>query len=197
MTNNQFNKAVHFGFHWLVVPAIAVIMTLWPTLSSGLEQLQTDAGDTLLNLYFLEHAYQHFTGPNLLSPDHYWSPNFFWPIKDTLSWSDHLLGPSVLYGAFRLLINPYQSYVGWLCITLTLNYISIRLAIQRIASTTSATWLSIIALVTTFSPAIMQQLGHPQLLSLFLIGPILILCHRLIHKPHGLPASTIWNKTTG
>ena len=183
MTNNQFNKAAHFGFHWFVVPAIAVIMTLWPTLSSGLEQLQTDPGDTLLNLYFLEHAYQHFTGQNLLSPDHYWSPNFFWPIKDTLSWSDHLLGPSILYGAFRLLINPYQSYVGWLCLTLALNYTSIRLAIQRIASTTSATWLSIIALATTFSPAIIQQLGHPQLLSLFLIGPTLILCHRLIHKP--------------
>ena len=183
MTNNQFKRAAHFGIHWLIVPAIAVIMTLWPTFSSGLEQLQTDPGDTLLNLYFLEHAYQHFSGLNLLTPDQYWSPNFFWPIRDTLSWSDHLLGPSVIYGAFRLLVNPYQSYVAWLSLTLALNYISIRLATQRIASTTSATWLSIIAVATTFSPVIIQQMGHPQLLSLFLVGPILVLCHCLINEP--------------
>ena len=183
MINNQFIKAAQFGLHWLFVPAIAVTMTLWPTLSSGLEQLQTDPGDTLLNLYFLEHAYQHFTGSNSLNPGQYWSPIFFWPIKNTLSWSDHLLGPSVLYGAFRFILNPFQSYVAWLSLTLGLNYISIRVATQRIASTTSATWLSIIALTTAFSPAITQQLGHPQLLSLFLIGPILLLCHRLIHEP--------------
>ena len=182
MTNKQFIKAAHFGLHWLLIPAIAVTMTLWPTLSSGLEQLQTDPGDTLLNLYFLEHAYQHFTGSNIIRPDQYWSPIFFWPIKNTLPWSDHLLGPSVLYGVFRFLLDPFQSYVSWLSLTLTLNYISIRIATQRIASTTSAIWLSIIALATAFSPAIIQQLGHPQLLSLFLIGPILLLCHRLIHE---------------
>lgn len=183
MNNQQFNKAAHFGLHWLLVPGIAVIMLLWPTFSSGLEQLQTDPGDTLLNLYFLEHAYQHFTGSTIFRPDHYWSPDFFWPIKNTLSWSDHLLGPSALYGAFRFAFDPFQSYVAWLSLTLILNYLSIRMAAQRIAPTAAATWLSIIALSTAFSPAIIQQLGHPQLLSLFLIGPILLLCHRLIHEP--------------
>lgn len=183
MNNKQVTQAACFGLHWLLIPAIAVTMTLWPTVSSGLEQLQTDAGDTLLNLYFLEHAYQHFTGSTILNPDQYWSPNFFWPIKNTLAWSDHLLGPSVLYGAFRFLLDPYQSYVAWLSLTLTLNYLSIRMAAQRIAPTAAATWISMIALVTAFSPAIIQQLGHPQLLSLFLIGLILCLCHRLIHEP--------------
>ncbi|QNJ18525.1 putative membrane protein [Synechococcus sp. A18-25c] len=192
MINIQIIKAAHLVLHYLIVPAIAVTMTLWPTLSSGLEQLQTDPGDTLLNLYFLEHAFQHFSGPNSLNPDQYWSPNFFWPIRNTLSWSDHLLGPSVLYGVFRFFLDPFQSYVSWLILTLSLNYISIRVAVQRIAPTTAAIWMSIIALATAFSPTITQQLGHPQLLSLFLIGPILVLCHRLIQEPSEDFSATCW-----
>lgn len=167
-------------FHWIAIPAIAVAMTLWPTFSSGLSELQYDAGDTLLNLYFLEHAYQHFSEFNILHPERYWSPEFFWPIKDTLAWSDHLLGPSLIYGLFRPFLNPYQSYVGWLSTTLILNYTAIRLAARRISPQTLPIWSSLATLATTFSPVITQQLGHPQLLSLFLAGPILWQCHRLI-----------------
>ena len=95
-----------------MIPCIAVAMALWPSLSSGLERLQIDPGDTLLNLYFLEHAYQHFTSERIFNPDHYWSPDFFWPIRDTIAWSDHLLGQSVIYGVFRSLLSPFQSYVA-------------------------------------------------------------------------------------
>jgi hypothetical protein len=176
------NTLLRALLHWALIPMIAVSMSLWPSLSSGLERLQFDAGDTLLNLYFLEHAFQHFTGTTTLNPDHYWSPNFFWPIKDTMSWSDHLLGQSVIYGPIRIILDPFQSYISWLGLTLWLNYISIRHACLKISPTTNSAWLSLTALVTSFSPAIMQQLSHPQLLSLFLIGPILWLCHRLIKE---------------
>lgn len=166
--------------HWVLIPTIAVGMTLWPTLSSGLGRLQNDAGDTMLNLYFLEHAFQHFRSSNFTSYSTYWSPNFFWPVNDTLTWSDHLLGPSAIYACFRIFFDKYQSYVGWLFATLWFNYTSIRFAASRICPETNPIWMSITALITAFSPTIIQQLGHPQLLSLFLIGPILIQCHKLI-----------------
>ncbi|WP_131592682.1 hypothetical protein [Synechococcus sp. BS55D] len=73
--------------------------------------------------------------------------------------------------------------MGWITTTLWLNYLAIRHAAKRIAPETQPVWISIAALVTSFSPVITQQLGHPQLLSLFLIGPILWLCHRLIQEP--------------
>jgi hypothetical protein len=176
------SSTAQLGFHWVLIPVIVVTMTLWPTISSGLQQLQADPGDTLLNLYILEHAHQHFSGLHVLNSDHYWSPDFFWPIKDTLAWSDHLLGPCVIYGLFRSLLDPFQSYLGWLSVTLWFNYISIRHAIERISPQTLPIWASIAALATSFSPAITQQLNHPQLLSLFLIGPILWHCHRLISQ---------------
>ena len=167
--------------HWLLIPIAAVIITLWPTLSSGLEYLQTDPGDTLLNHYFLEHAYQHIRDGQILNPENFWSPNFFWPVKDTLAWSDHLIGPAVLYGLLRTFISdPYQAYAGWLSLTLGLNYVAMRRALMAISPATTPAWLSLISLITVFSPAITIQLSHPQLLSLFLMGPILVLCNRLL-----------------
>ena len=183
MPQLRFKTTLSSLLHWAIVPVIATAMTLWPTLSSGLEKLQTDPGDTLLNLYFLEHAYKHFIDFQVLKPAEFWSPDFFWPVQDTLAWSDHLLGPSVIYGAFRSLCDPFQSYVGWIATTLWLNYTSIRVACKRIAPKTNPYWISIASLTTSFSPAIIQQLGHPQLLSFFLIGPILWQCHRLIKEP--------------
>lgn len=175
-------RATQHVLHWACIPVIAVATTLWPTLSSGLENLQTNPGDTLLNLYFLEHAYAHFTGPTIWQPDKFWSPDFFWPIRGVLAWSDHLLGPSVIFGTFRAFLDPYQSYAAWLSTTLWLNYVSIRLAISKISPETHSIWLSIAALATSFSPTIVEQLGHPQLLSLFLIGPVILQCHRLISQ---------------
>ena len=166
--------------HWIAIPLIATCMILWPTYSSRLEILQTDPGDTLFNAYILEHAFQHLTSVDIFTPHLFWSPEFFWPIKDILSWSDHLLGQSIIYGIFRTILNPINAYVCWLSATLILNYVSIRKAIEKISPQTIDIWLSAIALTTAFSPAITVQIGHPQLLSLFIIGPILYECHRLI-----------------
>lgn len=164
-------------------------MLLWPTLSSNIETLQSDPGDTLLNAYILEHAYKHFTSLSILNPSKFWSPGFFWPYEDTLTWSDHLLGQSIIYGLFRSIFNPIESYVCWICATLFLNYISIRRAIIKISPKTKKIWLDIATLTTTFSPAIAAQLGHPQLLSLFFIGPLLCECNKLINgKTHDYSA---------
>ena len=119
-------------WNWIFVPCIAIVMSLWPTLSTGLEKLQTDPGDTVLNLYFLEHAFRHFTSLNILQPAYFWSPEFFWPVKNTLAWSDHLLGQTIIYGIFRPILEPFQGYVAWSSLTLWLNYISIRFANQKI-----------------------------------------------------------------
>ena len=181
MTLKFLIKPAKTTFHWLLIPVAAIFITLWPTLSSGLELLQTDPGDTLLNHYFLEHAYQHIRDGQILNPENFWSPNFFWPVKDTLAWSDHLIGPALLYGLFRTFISdPYPAYAGWLSLTLGLNYVAMRRALMAISPATTPAWLSLISLITVFSPAITIQLSHPQLLSLFLMGPILVLCNQLL-----------------
>ncbi len=166
--------------HWFVIPFLAVALVLWPIVYSNLNLLLNNAGDPLLNLYFLEHAIKHLTSSNIFNPEAFWSPDFFWPVKDILAWSDHLLGQSIIYGFWRLFFNPYQAYAGWLGSSLFLNYISLRWALNRISPSSKAIWISVITLVCSFSPAIVHQVGHPQLLSLFIIGPILYGCHKLL-----------------
>ena len=189
---NQRIGAAKSLLHWLIVPFIATSMLLWPTYSSGLETLQRDPGDTLLNAYFLEHAFQHLTSSNIFNPGQFWSPSFFWPFNNTLTWSDHLLGQSIIYGIFRPIFNPINAYVCWVSTTLILNYISIRKSLTKISPKTKDIWVSISTLVTTFSPAVANQLGHPQLLSLFIIGPILYECHRLITEKTENFTSSNW-----
>ena len=180
-TWRQLTKSTFGSFaHWWLIPAIAAIMVLWPTVSSGLNQLQTDPGDVILNIYFLEHSRQHLTSLNILQPSLFWSPDFFWPIKNTLAWSDHLLGPSLLYSGFRLFMPMFTAYTAWLFTTLMFNYMSVRWALTKISPYALPSWISAISLLAAFSPAITRQLDHPQLLSLYLIGPILALCNQLI-----------------
>ena len=70
------HRLVREGFHWLALPITAITNLLWPTLSSGLQKLQFDPGDTLLNLYFLEHNTRYLFGGGLLHRASYWSPDF-------------------------------------------------------------------------------------------------------------------------
>ena len=72
MSSRSFAKPAKTALHWLLIPLAAVAITLWPTLSSGVAVLQTDPGDTLLNHYFLEHAYQHVRDGQLFNPEHFW-----------------------------------------------------------------------------------------------------------------------------
>ena len=77
-------KLDNLGIHMVIIPTVAIGMAMWPTFSSHLDLMQTDPGDTLFNLYILEHVYQHFSKLHLINPELFWSPNYFWPIKDTL-----------------------------------------------------------------------------------------------------------------
>lgn len=176
----RYYPATRRLIHWCVIPCIAIIIILWPTYSSGLTLLQTDPGDTMLNLYFLEHSYNHFTSLNIFNPELFWSPDYYWPVRGVFAWSDHMIGPSLLYGLFRSTFNQFQSYVGWLSLTLFLNYISFRRALIKISPITQGLWLSLISISIIFSNTITEQLDHPQLLSLFWAGPILVQCDKLI-----------------
>lgn len=174
-SRNRLNTFSSQSFHWLVIPLIASLMVMWPTVKSGLGRLQPDYGDVLFNLYIFEHVFKHFSSLNIFNHSLLWSPEFYWPIADVFTWSDHLIGPSVIYAPWRLFLDPYQSYLGWIITTLILNYISIRWALRKIATRSPEIFISAIALTASFNPAVTIQISHPQMLSLYIFGPLLIL----------------------
>jgi len=93
---NNLTRLIIKATHWFVIPTIAALMVMWPSVQSGLERLQPDYGDVLFNLYLFEHIFQHFTSLDIFNQALFWSPDFYWPVANVYTWSDHLLGPSVL-----------------------------------------------------------------------------------------------------
>jgi hypothetical protein len=99
-----------------------MLLTFYPTLLSGFERMQPEAGDVLLNNYFFEHtdrwAFDHD------SPFTFWSPGFFYPTKHTFTYSETLIGTAPLYWLFRVWFSESVACQLWILVTYALNYVA-------------------------------------------------------------------------
>src|SRR5262249_33549556 len=112
---------------------LVVMVGLWsmfhPTLLSGFARLQADPGDTLLNVYVLEHSWRWLTqadaGPH-------WSPAFFHPQPLVLAYSENLLGTAPLYWLLRPACPPVLAYQLWMMLVTVLTYASFAAMLRRL-----------------------------------------------------------------
>jgi hypothetical protein len=98
--------AVGFG-------VLGVMMAHHPMILSGFRRIQTDLGDTRLIHYLLEHGYLWAQR----DPEHldFWSPPFFYPVKNVAAYSDLLLSVGPVYWLWRALqASPDQSFGLWM-----------------------------------------------------------------------------------
>lgn len=130
----------------------------------GLEYFPGDMGDGRLNLYFLEHAHQFFTGKT----SSFWDAPFMFPEKNVIAYSDNLLGSAPIYSTFRLLgFDTYRSYQLWFVALSALNYISAFYFLKYVFKNRYAAVLG--ALIFAFSLALQSQLTHAQTFPRFAI----------------------------
>ena len=81
----------------LVLAAVCLFglaITFHPTLTSGFARMQPEAGDAILNNYFLEHTYRWAFDSQY--PFSFWSPGFFYPTPYTFTYSETLIGMAPL-----------------------------------------------------------------------------------------------------
>ena len=81
-----------------------------------------DLGDARFINYVLEHGYLYLKGNALHS--NFWDMPIFYPLKNTLAFSDILLGGMIIYIPVRFFFNPQTSLQIWLFIVCILNYFS-------------------------------------------------------------------------
>jgi hypothetical protein len=123
-----------------------------------------DLGDGRLNLYFLEHAHQFFSG-HLKS---YWDAPFMYPEKNVMAYSDNLLGSAPVFSLFRFLgMNTYKSYQLWFVVVSAFNYISAFYFLKYVFRNDYSAVLG--AFVFAFSIALQSQLTHAQTFPRFAI----------------------------
>ena len=154
----------------LILLGTAAVFT--PTLVGLGSSIQMDAGDSLLNLLFLENGYLHLWGGEHWLAWHEWfNPGYFYPYANVLAWSDHALIPSALYGIWRHFCEPAAAYGLWMITTSALNFIVLTKVLRRFARPSIAL---AIAYATSYGLVQLSQLGHSQLLSQYFIAPCLL-----------------------
>jgi hypothetical protein len=99
-----------------------MLLTFYPTIFSGFERMQPEAGDVLLNNYFFEHTYRWAFDRDYPFP--FWSPGFFYPTEHTFTYSETLVGTAPLYWLLRVCFSESVSCQLWILITCALNYLA-------------------------------------------------------------------------
>ena len=153
--------------------------TFRPTLGSGFALVQTDAGDTLLNHYVLEHSWLWLTG----AANHrdLWSPPFFAPAQGVLAYSENLLGSAPLYWAWRAFLPPVPAFGCWMLAAAALDFAACLVALRRFRVDFRLAALG--AYVFAFGMAHTVQLGHQQLLARWMTPLALVAWWRFTRRP--------------
>ena len=122
----------------MLVPTVALgiglLVSAWPTLSSGFADVQGGLGDTRLVNFTLEHTYRWLQGMPLASD--IWSPPIFFPTTGVAAYTDLLLGIAPVYWLWRWLgAQPDSAYQMWMLACWSLNFVAFYLLLRRYLAT--------------------------------------------------------------
>jgi hypothetical protein len=149
----------------VVLGAVGLLMSLWPSIRTRGAFMPGDPGDVRYVHYVLEHGYRWISG----SPAHasLWNPPFFYPASNMLAYSDTMLGSAPFYWVWRVLgIGADPSFLLWLMTLLVLGYVLFLLLLKRSFGLRPLPSAFGAFLFAFGSPRIMQ-LNHPQLMQQF------------------------------
>jgi hypothetical protein len=168
--NLSINRINFLAILVILLTLIAgMFVHVFPVLGFKLEFIPGDLGDGRLNLYFLEHAHQFFSG----DISDYWNAPFMYPEQNVIAYSDNLLGSAPVYSIFRWLgFNKFTAYQLWFICIAVLNFYGAYLLIKFLFKNPYAAALG--AFVFAFSIALQSQITHAQTFPRFAI-PLVIL----------------------
>ncbi len=128
--------------------------------------LPGDLGDSRFVNYIFEHTYLFLTNDSFHNS--FFNPPFFYPNLNVLSYSDIVLGLSLIYYPFRFFgINPETSLQITVIIASILNYLSFFLVSKKIFKFSNLT-SGLISFLFAFSLSRHLSVWHIQLSSQFL-----------------------------
>src|SRR5262245_21375039 len=111
-----------------LVGLAGIFLTFYPTLLSGFARMQPEAGDILLNNFFLEHSYRWAFDRDY--PFSLWSPGFYYPTPHAFTYSETLIGTAPLYWLLRVWFSETVACQLWVIITYALNFASMAVVLR-------------------------------------------------------------------
>lgn len=135
------------------------------------DKMPGDLGDARFINFILEHYYQYINNNPI--HDRFWVLPMHHPLKNTLAYSDLLLGCSFLYVPFRYIFNAQTAFQIFLVLVCSLNYISFYFLSKKIFKF-STFFASFASFIFCFSLPRHAQTYHLQLfVQFFMILSIL------------------------
>jgi hypothetical protein len=149
----------------VAVGLLGLVTTHAPTLFSGFARMQPEAGDAILNNYFLEHTYRWAFDRDY--PYSFWSPGFYYPTPYTFTYSETLIGTAPLYWLLRGVgLSESVACQVWGLLLFVLNYWSMAVVLRWFGVNTLLTAAG--AYLFAFGLLRVSHLTHQQLLPQFM-----------------------------
>lgn len=153
----------------------ATAVYLRPFAAMAGTHLLPDRGDPLFNLYILQWTARQWS----LGFADLWNAPFFFPATATLTLSDHLIGPGLLFLLIdRLIGNPISTYNLLLAASFPATGVATYWFLRRSSASVAGSLIGAAAL--TFAPFRWMHLGHIQILLMPLTPLVLWTFDRLL-----------------
>jgi hypothetical protein len=108
---------------------LSVLVGLYPAVLSGSSKIPFELGDFRLCQYFLEHTWQWIHNANYTGE--LYSPSFFFPYKNALTFSENLFGVAPIYWLLRVFSGPDIAVLGWIGVISGLNFGAMTFVLRR------------------------------------------------------------------
>lgn len=165
-TTSAFPKYSDFRKDAIAIAILCstILAYLFVHMGWGLESVFGNLGDARLNNYFLEHGWQYLLGNH----KEFWSPPFFYPEKNVLTYSDNFIGTLPIYALFRLLgMDIETSFQFWVLAVILLNALSAYTALRMFGFWEIPSFVG--AMFYSISAPVMIHLDHIQLVPSFFV----------------------------
>ena len=155
-------------------------------LLSGFDTVVGEYGDARLAIFIREHLFQFLSGAARFT-----SPPMFFPIKDTLGYSDAYLLDALIYVPARMLgADPFLGFQLTAMGLSLIGFVSFNLLLTRHAAIRQPL-AAMAAAAFTFSNALFISVGHPQLLEVNFCPLITVLALQAVRDRAGAPVRAV------
>ncbi len=108
---------------------LSVLVGLYPAVLGGSDKIPFELGDFRLCQYFLEHSWQWIH--NASYKGELYSPSFFFPYKNVLTFSENLFGAAPIYWFLRVFSGPDIAVLAWIVAISGLNFSAMAFVLRR------------------------------------------------------------------
>lgn len=158
----------------MLLLAVGIAFLVWPA-THGFTAMPGDLGDARFNNIILEHLYRWCTGAD----KSLWTPEFFYPARGTLTFSDNHFGTGWFYVLARITgLSQYQAFDAWFLAGCIANFVACHFVLRKLGHGALASAVG--AFIFAFGLPATTQFGHAQLTFRFALPLALLAWHRFI-----------------